>query len=101
MTFQAKESSLVKLTMFVHRKPSLSVDEFEHYWQYEHPKALAAYNDKLGRPMVKYVQCHRNPPDAKRAQAEMSDVFGKTHLDDGYEAVVEVWFKRCVHGRYG
>lgn len=94
MTIINRQSELVKLTLFVHRKPDLTADEFEHYWQHEHPKALAAYNDRIGRPIVRYIQCHRNPPDAKRAQREMSDVFGKTHLDDGYEAVVEVWFTR-------
>lgn len=99
MTIINKTSTLVKLTLFVHRKPSLSVQESEHYWQNEHPKALAAYNDKIGRPIVRYIQCHRNDRDVKQGQGEMRDVFGESHLDEGYEAVVEVWFNRYV--QYG
>jgi hypothetical protein len=94
MSILNKASSLVKLTMFVHRKPTMSIPKFEHYWQHEHPKALAAYNDMIGRPIVRYVQCHRNSPAARHGQEAMHEVFGETHLDDGYEAVVELWFTR-------
>lgn len=88
-------SGLVKLTLFVHRKPSLSRDEFEHYWTHEHPKALSAFNERLGRPFRRYIQCHRNRPVASEGQEAMKGVFGaESALDDGYEAVVEVWFDR-------
>ena len=95
-------SSLIKVTLFVHRKLSLSKDEFENYWTNEHPKALSAFNDKLGRPIRRYIQCHRNPTIPFRGQKQMERVFGRENvLDEGYEAVVEVWFDRWVLVRDG
>ena len=95
MSSSHPSSSLVKLTLFVHRKPSLSKDEFEDYWTNEHPKALSAFNDKIGRPIKRYIQCHRNKELAAKGQEEMAGIFGEgSGLDVGYEAVVEVWFDR-------
>jgi len=88
-------SKLVKLTLFVHRKPYLSVKDFENYWTHKHPKALSAFNDKLDRPIRRYIQCRRNPASPSDGAGEMEKVFGKdTELNQGYEAVVEVWFDR-------
>ena len=88
-------SKLIKLTLFVHRKPSLSVQQFEHYWTHEHPKALSVFNDRLGQPIRRYIQCHRNPANSVNGREKMGSIFGKdSELDKGYEAVVEVWFDR-------
>jgi hypothetical protein len=93
-----KHSELIKLTLFVHRKPSLSIEEFEQYWTYEHPKALASFNEKIGCPIRKYVQCHRNPDKIAQGNKVMGDaVFGGSNeFDQSYEAIVEVWFDRLV-----
>ncbi len=95
MSFSNPTSQLIKLTLFVQRKPSLSRSEFERYWADEHPKALSAFNDQIGRPIVRYIQCHRNLASPSAGQERMKDVFGEENaFDEGYEAVVEVWFDR-------
>lgn len=92
---RAKQSKIVKLTLFVHRKPDMSVQDFEHYWTHTHPKALARFNEKVGQPIVKYVQCHRDPSTPSQGNSTMADIFGsENQLDQGYEAIVEVWFER-------
>ena len=96
-TPRAKQSKIVKLTLFVHRKPDMSVEDFEQYWTHTHPKALARFNEKVGRPIVKYVQCHRNPSIPSQGNSTMADIFAsENELERGYEAVVEVWFERFV-----
>jgi len=70
---------MLKLTIFVVRKPGLSFDEFDTYWKTKH-KAVIEQTHEFNRHIRRYTQCHAVRSDA---------IFGEKSKYDG---IAELWF---------
>ena len=50
---------MIKLVYCVHRRPGLSVEEFQRYWLEDHGALVRSLRDAL--PLKRYVQSHALP----------------------------------------
>lgn len=71
---------MIKLTIFVARKPTLSFEEFDSYWRTKHRKVIEDTHT-FNRHVKKYVQCHAVPSDT---------IFGS---DSKFDGIAELWFQ--------
>lgn len=79
---------MIKLTYCLHRLPSLTREEFQHYWRETHAPLVAAAKDALG--IRRYVQCHT--VDSAVAEGT-ADGRGMPHGEgEDYDGVAELWF---------
>ncbi|MDA0822012.1 MAG: EthD domain-containing protein [Proteobacteria bacterium] len=70
---------MIKITIFVVRKASLTFEEFDTYWREKHAPLIKSVKD-FSRHVRKYVQSHRASSDVPFAQ------------QGDYDGVAELWF---------
>jgi uncharacterized protein (TIGR02118 family) len=75
---------VVKLTFCLHRKPGLSLAEFQEYWLNRHGPLVRRLQPALG--MTRYVQLHRRDDDLG---AGMIRVRG---APEPYDGIAELWW---------
>ena len=71
---------MIKLTILVARKPTLTFAEFDEYWRTKHRKVIEDTRE-FNRHVKKYVQCHAISSDT---------IFGS---DSTYDGIAELWFQ--------
>ncbi|WP_095013383.1 EthD domain-containing protein [Tsuneonella mangrovi] len=79
---------MLKLTLCVHRLPSLTREEFQKHWRENHAPLVRAAAEALG--IRRYVQSHtfEHPIADGTAQAR-----GMVHGDDvDFDGLAELWF---------
>ncbi|WP_284126243.1 EthD domain-containing protein [Parerythrobacter aestuarii] len=79
---------MLKLTYCLHRLPSLSREEFQHYWRGTHAPLVKAAAPHLG--IERYVQSHTEEHAVVAATAAGRGI----PVGDGeeYDGVAELWF---------
>jgi uncharacterized protein (TIGR02118 family) len=75
---------MIKLTFCLHRLPSLSRDEFQHYWHEKHAPLVAKHRAALC--IRRYVQLHTAATAFNDAIRE-----GRS-APEGYDGVAELWW---------
>ncbi|MFT4561873.1 MAG: hypothetical protein ACI9BW_001615 [Gammaproteobacteria bacterium] len=70
---------MIKITIFVARKASLTFEEFDTYWREKHAPLIKSVTD-FSRHVRKYVQSHRTSSGVPLAQ------------EADYDGVAELWF---------
>ena len=77
---------MLKLIYCLHRKPELSVEEFQRYWREVHAPLVAERAELLG--IKRYIQAHTAVP-------EVIPVFQARNggSPEPYDGVAEIWFE--------
>lgn len=81
---------MIKLTFCLHRKPSLTIEEFQNYWLNKHAPLVKSHAKALR--IQRYIQTHSSDP-------AFSDGVRKPRADDQnnppeiFDGVAQLWFK--------
>ena len=76
---------MVKLVFCCHRKPELSLEEFQRYWLESHGPLVRSLRDAIPS-MKRYVQSHTVPGALNAA------VRAGRGTDEPFDGITEVWF---------
>ena len=76
---------MIKLVYCLRRLPTLSFEQFSHYWMTEHAALVRRHAPTLG--ILRYVQCHAT---AREANAELRS---NRNLLEPYDGVAEIYFQ--------
>ncbi len=79
-----KVKSMLKLTFCMHRLPHLTRDEFQSYWQNQHPRSAASNAAEL-LGIRKYVQIFPISEEENKQVKEIRD------SADEFDGVAEIW----------
>ncbi len=76
---------MIRLTFVLRRNPSMTRDEFQHYWKNNHGPLVASFASTLD--ILRYVQVHTvgsavAPADGPRGQ-----------MEEPYDGVAELWWR--------
>lgn len=69
---------MVKLIVAIHRRPGMSVEDFQEHWKTQHAR-LVRENPASKRYIRKYVQCHTLPGEYVEGAA-------------AFDGTAEIWF---------
>ena len=71
---------MIKLIVAIHRRPGMTVADFQDHWRQQHAK-LVAENPATQRYIRKYVQCHTLPSEYQQGEV-------------AFDGTAEIWFDR-------